>query len=125
MHHSYLNSLNKVDFYCTNDSNSSSNVPKAKSYGQEEAVMSPQLLQAAKSFVLNEDMLKIRQAEQVILAEEDRFGSFCRDPEGRLMPEMQVRSFNTVVLWRGPILNEPCYLLPGIDDEDGPGTAQR
>ena len=74
-------------------SNSSSNVPKAKSYGQEEVVMSPQLLQAAKSFVLNEDMLKIRQAEQVILAEEDRFGSFCRDPEGRLMPEMQVRSF--------------------------------
>lgn len=74
-------------------SNSSGNAQKAKSYGQEEAVTSP--LQAAKSFVLNEDMLKIRQAEQVILAEEERFGAFCRDPEGRLMPELQVRSFNT------------------------------
>eukprot|EP01035_Chromulina_nebulosa_P032760 gene32760-43785_t len=78
-------------------SNSSSNVPKAKSYGQEEVVMSPQLLQAAKSFVLNEDMLKIRQAEQVILAEEDRFGSFCRDPEGRLMPEMQALTTKTAL----------------------------
>ena len=73
-------------------SNSHSNAPKAISY-EQDAASSPLLHTAAKSFVLNEDMLKIRQAEQVILTEEDRFSVFCRDPEGRLMPELQVGAY--------------------------------
>ena len=43
----------------------------------------------AKSFILNEDMLKIRQAESAILKEEEKFGIHTRDPEGRLMPVLQ------------------------------------
>ena len=73
-------------------SHSHSNAPKAISY-EQDAAASPFLHTAAKSFVLNEDMLKIRQAEQVILTEEDRFSVFCRDPEGRLMPELQVGAY--------------------------------
>ena len=76
----------------SSSTSSHSNAPKAISY-EQDAAASPLLHTAAKSFVLNEDMLKIRQAEQVILTEEDRFSVFCRDPEGRLMPELQVRAY--------------------------------
>jgi hypothetical protein len=41
------------------------------------------------SFVLNSDMAKIRQAELVILREEEKFGILSKDPEGRLMPRLQ------------------------------------
>ncbi len=42
------------------------------------------------SFVMNEDMKKIRHAESVILSTEARFGVFSRDPNGRLVPVVQV-----------------------------------
>ncbi|MEC8392041.1 MAG: hypothetical protein VXZ58_04065, partial [Actinomycetota bacterium] len=38
------------------------------------------------SLVLNEDMVKIRQAELVILKEEEKFGRLGRDPQGILHP---------------------------------------
>lgn len=44
---------------------------------------------AAQSFVFNEQMSKIRQAELVILAEERKFGVLAKDPEGRLMSRLQ------------------------------------
>ena len=43
------------------------------------------------SFVLNEDMSKIRQAEMVILSEETKFGKYRRDPRNKVVHEMQVR----------------------------------
>ena len=43
----------------------------------------------AQSFIFNEQMSKIRQAEMVILAEEKKFGVLSKDPEGRLMPRLQ------------------------------------
>jgi hypothetical protein len=45
---------------------------------------------ATASFVLNSDMAKIRQAELVILREEEKFGVLSKDPDGRLMPRLQV-----------------------------------
>jgi hypothetical protein len=42
------------------------------------------------SFIFNEDMKKIRHAESVILASEAKFGVFSRDPQGRLVPIVQV-----------------------------------
>lgn len=44
---------------------------------------------AAQSFIFNENMSKIRQAELVILAEEKKFGVLSKDPDGRLMPRLQ------------------------------------
>lgn len=44
-----------------------------------------------QSFVLNEDMKNIRYAEQIILNEEKKFGTYDRDPNGRLVPAEQVR----------------------------------
>lgn len=44
---------------------------------------------AAQSFIFNENMSKIRQAELVILAEEKKFGILSKDPDGRLMPRLQ------------------------------------
>lgn len=44
---------------------------------------------AAQSFIFNENMSKIRQAELVILAEERKFGVLSKDPDGRLMPRLQ------------------------------------
>lgn len=44
---------------------------------------------AAQSFVFNENMAKIRQAELVILVEERKFGVLSKDPDGRLMPLLQ------------------------------------
>ena len=43
-----------------------------------------------RSFVLNEDMRKLRQAELVILKEETKFGSFKRDPYGRITSSLHV-----------------------------------
>ena len=53
-----------------------------------------------RSFVLNEDMTKLRQAELVILKEEAKFGTFKRDPFGRIVTSMNVRGmslFNRVL----------------------------
>jgi hypothetical protein len=47
---------------------------------------------AAQSFVFNEQMSKIRQAELVILAEERKFGVLAKDPDGRLMPLLQAKT---------------------------------
>eukprot|EP01032_Pedospumella_encystans_P016914 gene16914-19277_t len=44
---------------------------------------------AAQTFIFNENMSKIRQAELVILAEERKFGVLSKDPDGRLMPRLQ------------------------------------
>lgn len=43
----------------------------------------------AQSFILNEDMKRIRHAEALIMKAETRFGKFMRDPEGNLVPYMQ------------------------------------
>lgn len=42
-----------------------------------------------QSFVLNSEMVKIREAEKVILREENKYGRLGRDPDGQLMPEEQ------------------------------------
>ena len=41
------------------------------------------------SFILNSDMAKIRQAELVVLKEEEKFGRYARDPTGRVVPALQ------------------------------------
>lgn len=46
-------------------------------------------LDSAQSFVLNSDMRKIRQAELVILKEEEKLGVYIRDPEGHVIPRVQ------------------------------------
>jgi hypothetical protein len=43
----------------------------------------------AQSFVLNDDMKRIRRAEALILKAEVRFGKFMRDPDGNLVPYLQ------------------------------------
>jgi hypothetical protein len=50
------------------------------------------------SFVLNSDMSKVRQAELVVLAEERKFGVLGRDPDGHIMPRLQVLSVAVQVL---------------------------
>lgn len=42
------------------------------------------------SYVLNEDMLKMRQCELVILKEEKKFGIYAMDPDGKVVPRIQV-----------------------------------
>ncbi len=44
----------------------------------------------AQSFIFNEDMKRIRKAEGVILHAEAKFGVLSRDPNGRLVPILQV-----------------------------------
>lgn len=43
----------------------------------------------AQSFILNEDMKRIRWAEFLIMKAEQRFGKFMRDPDGNLVPYLQ------------------------------------
>jgi hypothetical protein len=43
-----------------------------------------------QSFIFNEDMKRIRKAEDVILHAEAKFGVLSRDPQGRLVPLLQV-----------------------------------
>jgi hypothetical protein len=43
----------------------------------------------AQSFIFEEGLVRIRQAELVVLSEEKKFGMLARDPEGRLMPRLQ------------------------------------
>lgn len=45
--------------------------------------------QVEESFILNNDMKKIRQCELVLLKEEEKFGRHKRDPEGRIIPALQ------------------------------------
>jgi hypothetical protein len=35
-------------------------------------------------------MVKIRQAELIILTEEQKFGIYDRDPDGKIVPQIQV-----------------------------------
>jgi hypothetical protein len=44
------------------------------------------------SIVLNDDLRRIRQAELVVLKEEEKFGAISRDPENRLMPILQAET---------------------------------
>ena len=55
----------------------------------QEHIDSPQM----PSFILNEDMVKLRQAELVILKEEEKLGIYSLDPNGRLVPKLQVQYF--------------------------------
>ncbi|CAM9224005.1 unnamed protein product, partial [Ectocarpus fasciculatus] len=48
------------------------------------------------SFILNEDMVLLRQAEMVILKEEEKLGVYSLDPAGRLVPTLQVRKSCTI-----------------------------
>ena len=43
-----------------------------------------------QSYIFNEDMRRIRRAEEVILRAEAKFGALSRDPSGRLVPILQV-----------------------------------
>lgn len=43
----------------------------------------------AQSFILNEDMKRIRRAEALIMKAEQRFGKFMRNPDGNLVPYLQ------------------------------------
>ncbi len=55
--------------------------------------------QTSASYVLNSDMERVRQAELVVLREEAKFGVLAKDPDGRIMPRLQVchpASFNIV-----------------------------
>ena len=54
-----------------------------------DATRSP-TAQSMPSFILNEDMMKLRQAETVILKEEEKLGMYSLDPNGRLVPALQV-----------------------------------
>jgi hypothetical protein len=47
------------------------------------------LVNDMQSFVFNEDMKRIRIAESIILRAESKFGTFSRDPDGRLAPLLQ------------------------------------
>lgn len=42
-----------------------------------------------QSFVVNEDMQRIRNAERIILSAESQFGRYSRDPKGQLVPHLQ------------------------------------
>lgn len=42
-----------------------------------------------QTFIFNDDMTKIRQAELVILKEEQKFGIHMRDPDGKIAPRLQ------------------------------------
>lgn len=53
--------------------------------------------QVEESFIMNADMRKIRQCELVLLKEEEKFGSFKRDPDGRIIPTLQA---DTLILGR-------------------------
>lgn len=46
---------------------------------------------AVQSFVLNAEMVNIRQAELVILKEEERFGQYSRDLQDRIVPILEVK----------------------------------
>lgn len=43
----------------------------------------------AQSFILNDDMKRIRRAEALIMISEKKFGKFMRDPDGNLVPFLQ------------------------------------
>lgn len=46
------------------------------------------------SFILNEDMMMLRQAEMVILKEEEKLGMYSLDPNGRLVPALQAETLH-------------------------------
>lgn len=57
----------------------------------------PKETPAAQSFILNSDMVNIRQAELVLLKEEEKFGIHSRDPSGRILPLLQAVTRHAVV----------------------------
>lgn len=73
------------------DIDSNSLIPPSKYNFSTEGTTSNNNIKQSNppSFVLNSDMSKLRQAELVILKEEEKFGRFSRDPEGRIMPHVQ------------------------------------
>jgi hypothetical protein len=52
---------------------------------------SPNTKGTVQSFVPNSEMTRIKNAEQLMLMEEAKYGRLDRDPRGRLVPEDQVR----------------------------------
>lgn len=66
--------------------------PKKKLKGQDKEKTKVEKRDLT-SYIFNEDMKKIRHAESVILGAEARFGVFSRDPQGRLVPIVQVIEF--------------------------------
>jgi len=66
--------------------------PTAKKTAKELEAEKAQQLAKSNSFVVNADMKKLRQAELVILREEDKFGRWARDPEQRLVPIQQAKA---------------------------------
>lgn len=46
------------------------------------------------SYILNEDMMLLRQAEMVILKEEEKLGIYSLDPDGRLVPALQAETLH-------------------------------
>lgn len=60
---------------------------RSKSRGSEN--IDRKSAQDSQSFIFNEDMRKIRRAEAIILKAEAKFGAYCKDPSGRLIPLVQ------------------------------------
>jgi len=64
----------------------------AKKTPKELEAEKAQQFAKSNSFVVNADMKKLRQAELVILREEDKFGRWARDPDQRLVPIQQAKA---------------------------------
>ena len=65
--------------------------PAKKTQKELEAEKEQQFAKS-NSFVTNSDMKRLRQAELVILKEEDKFGRWSRDPDDRLVPHLQAQA---------------------------------
>ena len=63
---------------------SKSNLKKTYFSSPKTTMKSSSNVSAGQSFILNSDMVKIRQAELIILKEEEKFGIHARDAEGRV-----------------------------------------
>lgn len=71
--------------------NNSMNLPKSRTLKAGDlSSRKPSTKPDLQSFILNEDMRKIRMAENVILRSEAKNGIMSRDPQGRLVPLLQV-----------------------------------
>ena len=58
--------------------------------GTGSIVGSPMPKGTVQSYVPNNEMVRIRNAEKVIMEEEAKYGRLARDPRGRVVPEEQV-----------------------------------
>jgi hypothetical protein len=72
----------------------------------------------AQSLILNEDMIKIRQAELIILKEEEKFGKVTRDITGKLVPidiaEAKLISYELNKDHRRPITEPSASLIESV-----------